>query len=103
MSKRSEACSISIKTKQIVWDRDNQKCIICGKYVPMSNVNAHYIKRSQGGLGIPENIVTLCQNCHYEEDFGKNTQQYEDYIKNYLKQYYGGSWNEKDLYYNKWR
>lgn len=53
MSKRSEACSISIKTKQIVYDRDNQKCIICGKYVPMSNANAHYIKRSQGGLGIP--------------------------------------------------
>ena len=49
MSKRSKACEISQKTKEIVWDRDNHKCIMkdCGKYVPKSCANAHFIKRSQ--------------------------------------------------------
>lgn len=47
MSKRSNACEISQKTKQIVWDRDQHKCIYCGKYVPKSCANAHFIKRSQ--------------------------------------------------------
>ncbi len=47
MSKRSKACEISQKTKEEVWNRDNQQCIICGKWVPKSCANAHFIKRSQ--------------------------------------------------------
>jgi len=47
MSKRSKACEISKKVKEIVWNRDNKKCICCGVYVPMSCANAHFIKRSQ--------------------------------------------------------
>ena len=70
MSKRSKACEIPPKVKEIVWNRDNQRCISCGIWVPKTFANAHFIKRSQGGLGIPENIVTLCSKCHYEEDFG---------------------------------
>lgn len=67
MSKRSRACEISQKVKEIVWNRDNHKCIYCERYVPKTFANAHFIKRSQGGLGIPENIVTLCSECHYQE------------------------------------
>lgn len=74
MSKRSRACEISQKVKEIVWNRDNHKCIYCERYVPKTFANAHFIKRSQGGLGIPENIVTLCSECHYQEDFGQDTQ-----------------------------
>ena len=33
--------------KEIVWNRDSQKCIYCGKWVPMSCANAHFVKRSQ--------------------------------------------------------
>ena len=76
-SKRSKACDISQKVKELVWDRDEHKCIICGRYVPKTCANAHFIKRSQGGLGIPENVVTLCPQCHYEEDFGKDSKVYE--------------------------
>ena len=85
MNKRSRACEISQKVKEIVWNRDKHKCIYCERYVPKTFANAHFIKRSQGGLGIPENIVTLCSECHYQEDFGQDTQLYEDYIENYLK------------------
>lgn len=73
MSKRSRACEISQKVKEIVWNRDNHKCIYCERYVQKTFANAHFIKRSQGGLGIPENIVTLCSECHYQEDFGQDT------------------------------
>lgn len=62
MSKRSRACEISQKVKEIVWNRDKHKCIYCERYVQKTFANAHFIKRNQGGLGIPENIVTCAQN-----------------------------------------
>ena len=102
MSKRSKACDISQKTKEIVWNRDDHKCIVCGKYVPKACANAHYIKRSQGGLGIPENVVTLCLECHYEEDFGQTTKLYEKIIKNYLISIYGMDWDKTKLIYRKY-
>ncbi len=102
MSKRSKACEISQKVKEIVWNRDEQKCIYCGRYVPKTYANAHYIKRSQGGLGIEENIVTLCPECHYQEDHGLNTKLYEEYIENYLKGIYGANWDKSKLIYKKY-
>ena len=102
MSKRSRACEISQKVKEIVWNRDNHKCIYCERYVPKTFANAHFIKRSQGGLGIPENIVTLCPQWHYQEDFGQDTKLYEDYIENYLKGIYGANWNKEKLFYKKY-
>lgn len=59
-------------------------------------------KEVSGGLGIPENVVTLCPECHFQEDFGQNTQLYEDYIENYLKSIYGAEWNKEDLIYKKY-
>lgn len=46
-SKRSKACEIPQKVKEVVWNRDSQKCIYCGKWVPKTCANAHFIKRSQ--------------------------------------------------------
>lgn len=103
MSKRSKACDIKQSIKEIVWIRDNQKCIFCGKWVPVSCSNAHFIKRSQGGLGIPQNIVTLCPGCHYQEDFGRDTKLYEEHMENYLKSIYGENWDKEKLIYKKWR
>lgn len=102
MSKRSKACEIPQKVKEIVWNRDKQKCIYCGIWVPRSCANAHYIKRSQGGLGIKENIVTLCPECHYQEDHGLNTKLYEEYIESYLKSIYGANWDKSKLIYKKY-
>ena len=102
MSKRSKACDITQSIKEIVWIRDSGKCIYCHKWVPVSCANAHFIKRSQGGLGIPQNIVTLCLECHYQEDFGQDTKLYEEYIENYLKDIYGANWDKSKLIYKKY-
>ena len=61
-SERTKACDISQKVKFAVWMRDGERCIICGSHRAMPN--SHYIKRSQGGLGIEENITTMCLKCH---------------------------------------
>lgn len=69
--------------------------------------NAHYIPRSKGGLGIEENIVTLCTNmspsrCHYKYDFGSRKEKEEigGKIKDYLKGQYL-DWSEDKLTYNR--
>lgn len=100
MNKRTKACDISAKTKKIVWERDNERCIICGN--PEAMPNAHYIRRSQCGLGIPENVVTLCINCHHEFDNGSGRERIGSEIKDYLKRIYP-EWREEDLVYNKWQ
>lgn len=66
-------------------------------------VQMHILERGRnGGLGIEENIVTLCPNCHYEEDFGQNTKLYEEYIEEYLKGIYGANWSKEKLIYKKY-
>lgn len=85
-SKRSKATDISKKVKEEVWNRDNGKCILCKS----SNAfpNAHYIPRSNGGLGIPENIVTLCINCHYRLDHTTERKELLERVKRYLDRFY---------------
>ena len=60
------------------------------------------LRGHNGGLGIEENIVTLCPECHYQEDHGLNTQLYEDYIEKYLKNVYGLNWNKEKVIYKKY-
>ena len=98
MSRQSKACDITKKVKDIVWERDEHHCIICGSYQAMPN--AHYIARSHGGLGIPQNIVTLCLECHHQYDNGKLHKEYKNIIQAYLKGKYDG-WNEQNLIYKK--
>lgn len=97
-SKRSKLCDISQKTKEIVWERDCHRCIICGS--PQAMPNAHYIPRSKGGLGIEQNIVTLCANCHFKTDHTTNRPIMLEMIKSHLQAKYEG-WNEQDLIYRK--
>lgn len=100
---RTIATSISDKVKKEVWERDNHKCIFCQMTVPIDNANAHLIKRSQGGLGVPMNVFTACDRCHYEEDFGLECLRYEKFAEQYLKEYYGDKWDRNKLIYNKWK
>jgi hypothetical protein len=99
MNKRSKACDISRAVKNEAWERDGHCCIICGS--PAAMPNSHYIKRSQGGLGIPKNIATMCLNCHTEYDSGHNPERIKAKFKLYLKSCYP-DWDEKELVYNKW-
>lgn len=106
-SKRSKATDISQKVKQKVFERDGGRCVYCGAtgYVMP---NAHYISRAKGGLGIEENVVTLCtemnpNKCHRRYDFGtkEEHEEIEQKIESYLKSRYPG-WDKGKLVYKKW-
>ena len=95
---RSKACDISVAIKRKVWERDGQRCIICGNHNAMPN--AHFISRANSGRGIEQNIVTLCIQCHYNYDQTDKRPQYKEFIRNYLKSKYK-DWNEEKLIYKK--
>ena len=94
-SERSKACDIPRSVKNAVWARDHLRCILCGS--PNAMPNAHFISRAEGGLGIEQNIVTLCGECHDEYDHTAKKTVIREEIRNYLKGKYGEKWNEKDL------
>lgn len=63
-------------------------------------------------MGIEQNIVTLCNECHYAHDsglfmkrlkpLGFNTQKdVEDYVISYLKSFYP-DWSKDKVTYHKW-
>lgn len=85
MHKRTRACSIPRKVKLIVYDRDEGLCIFCGR--PGAPV-AHVISRAHGGLGIPENIVTACTQCHERMDNSPDRQMYVERARQYLERFY---------------
>lgn len=98
--------AIPIDVKQIVFERDRHCCILCGR---PGLPNAHYIRRSQGGLGIEQNIVTLCIKCHDDYDNGFKREEYGKAIKDYLDMHYPGFPDEKRVYtkfdwlYKEWK
>ena len=83
MSKRSKSCEISKKVKEKVWIRDNKRCICCKSYVPITCANAHFIPRSKSGLGIEQNIITLCLDCHRNFDNSDKRQEYKKIFREY--------------------
>jgi len=105
-SKRSRACDISWKVKWEVFERDEGRCVLCQRR-ESALPNAHYISRAHGGLGIPENIVTLCtgfgeENCHYRYDNGTREEReaMRGRIRAYLMSKYP-LWDEEKLRYRK--
>lgn len=95
MSKQRRAKDISIKVKKIVEERDRKLCVICKK---IGSPNAHYISRAQGGLGIEENIVTLCFKCHYEMDHTTKRKMLLSIVRRYLDNAYPEYDNNKRYY-----
>ena len=98
MHKRTKALDISKKVKDRVWERDGERCILCGSSYAMPN--AHYIARAQGGLGIEENIVTLCFDCHNLYDNSTYRGRLREEIRDYLAGQYP-EWDEEKLKYKK--
>lgn len=86
MNKRTKACNISTKVRKIVHERDGHSCIICGSSYAVQI--AHIIPRSRGGLGIPENLVDLCWQCHSNMDQSGNREEMLKRCNDYLESIY---------------
>jgi len=97
--RQTKATDIGLSVKVAVHSRDGGLCIICGR---LGYPNAHYIPRSRGGLGIEENIVTLCPACHYRFDNTTDRLWMKPAIADYLKAHYE-DWDEKELCYRKYQ
>lgn len=96
--KRTKATSIPPAVKYEVTRRDGGRCIFCRKY---GDPVAHVIPRSQGGLGIPENIITACWECHQLLDNSPARKKMQEYAIRYLTQKYG-TWSREEVIYDKW-
>jgi 5-methylcytosine-specific restriction endonuclease McrA len=98
-SKLAKATAISKEVRQKVWERDKMACIYCHRRVPVECANSHFIKRSQLGLGIEQNIVCACPKCHYKYDFGRNSRSMINYTWEYLLSKYDGLKRENLVYH----
>lgn len=105
MHTKTKCCQIPKAVKEKVYLRDGCHCILCGRPVEVENACAHFISRARGGLGIEQNILTLCHRCHNafdNENRITTRKEKEEYFRNYLKEKYP-DWREEDLIYDKWR
>ena len=98
MLTRTRACAIPKEVKLIVYERDHERCIFCGA---PGLPEAHVIPRSHGGLGVPQNIITVCRSCHDKLDNSTNRQQMLDVAVGYLGSYYPNI-SQTDVIYQKW-
>ena len=105
---RTKALEIPIEVKRKVAERDSIDghpcCIWCGKPAPSSNPlafsNAHFIPRSQGGLGIEQNVLTLDWECHLKYDQTDMHGKMKEFFEDYLKTKYP-DWDKSKLTYRK--
>lgn len=112
MRKDTKARDFSRKAKEQIAERDSIDgwpcCVRCGLAAPPNNKgsmplvwsNAHFIARSQGGLGTPENGLTLCPVCHRRYDQSIHRAEDREYYRAYLKSKHE-NWNEEALIYRK--
>lgn len=106
MRKDTKARDFSRQAKEQISERDSIDgwpcCVFCGLAAPapLAWSNAHFISRAQGGLGIPENGLTLCPECHRRYDQTTARPEMREFFREYLQEHYPG-WNEEELYYRK--
>lgn len=108
MHRETKATAIPASVKAVVALRDSVSgpatCIICGSPgMPC----CHVVRRSQGGMGVVENIVSLCPQCHYSFDEGlymhrlnplgfECQQDVKEFIVDYIKDFYP-DWTPLDI------
>lgn len=98
MHRETKATSISAATKKAVWQRDFGRCVLCGSI--NAGPHCHFVRRSQGGLGIPENIWTGCQHCHTAFDSEATDGPLHNQMRGYFRTLYP-DWDERNLKYRK--
>lgn len=84
--------------RQIVEERDGGRCIFCKN---PGRGEAHLISRAHGGLGVEENIVTVCRTCHDMMDNSTNRRIMVQIAEAYLREHYR-NWDKKKLVFDKW-
>lgn len=105
--KRTDALAISQAVKAAVAERDSIDgrpcCVWCGRPspAPLAYSNAHFISRAQGGLGVEENILTLCPDCHRIYDQTLARANMVPIFRRYLRERYP-EWDEKKLIFEKY-
>lgn len=97
MHKRTRACSITAAVKKRVEERDGHCCIFCGR---PGRGEAHVIPRSHGGLGVEQNLITVCRPCHFNLDDTVSRPLYLELAKQHLKAFYP-DWCVDDVIYKK--
>ena len=106
MRKDTKARDFDRKAKEAISKRDSIDgwpcCVFCGLAAPepLAWSNAHFIARSQMGLGLPENGLTLCPVCHRRYDQSTARAEMRGYFREYLKERYE-NWSEDALIYRK--
>lgn len=108
MRKDTKARAFDRKAKSAISERDSVGgwpcCVNCGQPAPLEDSlafsNAHFISRAQGGLGIPENGLTLCPGCHRRYDQTTERSKLRGYFREYLMSKYP-DWDESKLYYRR--
>lgn len=99
MHKETKATAIPTEVKSVVFRRDRRQCVICGSFA--GGPHCHFIRRSQGGMGVEENIWTGCDTCHKAFDSEATTGPLHEEVRAYLKWRYPG-WDESKLIYHKY-
>jgi len=88
-SLRTKATDITPKVREKVKARDKNKCVYCG-FGYAINLAHIWVNRSHGGLGIEQNLVCLCLECHTKLDNGKeiHAKPIREHCERYLKAHY---------------
>ena len=97
MNRRTRACAISPAVKERARERDKGLCIFCGM---QGLPEAHIVPRSHGGLGIEQNIVTVCRSCHDRMDNSVMRPQMVAIAEKYMRMEYPG-WEREQCIYRK--
>ena len=99
--KQTQATDIPESVKRNVFERDEGRCVWCGRSGGYVLPEAHFIARSRGGLGIEENILTLCRPCHDRFDRGdlNDRLKMRAHFREYLSDKYP-DWDESKLIYH---
>ena len=69
---------------KLVYERDQHKCAVCGKWVEDGHKPHHVVYKSHGGSDTLENMVLLCDDCHYQVHHGLDSTKIKDKIMRYI-------------------
>jgi hypothetical protein len=62
--KAKQRGDFSQKTIKAIRERDNERCVCCGRSNMIESVPHHITFRSKGGTGHKRNGATVCRFCH---------------------------------------